>query len=202
MTPALPMATGRILPRSAEAEKRKTSYVGMVFALGSWTMLFAALFFSYAVLRLRAEAWPPEGAAPLPRLLPAVNTFVLLLSSFLLARGVRPEAAWAHGALKRALWGTLGLGTLFLVLQLAVWMPLWNAGFTIRSGTYGSIFYGLTVFHALHALAGLIALACLLPGTHAGRFNSGRQPAVRVTAMFWHFVDIVWLLMFIAVYLI
>ena len=40
------------------------------------------------------------------------------------------------------------------------------------------------------------------PGTHAGRFNSGRQPAVRVTAMFWHFVDIVWLLMFIAVYLI
>jgi cytochrome c oxidase subunit 3 len=173
----------------------------MVVALASWTMLFAALFFSYAVLRLRAQAWPPEGEAPLPVLLPAINTGLLLLSSFLLARGVRPEAAWLHGALKRALWTTIALGTVFLGLQLAVWVPLWNGGFTIRSGTYGSIFYGLTVFHALHALAGLIALACLLPGAHAGRFNSGRQPAVRATAMFWHFVDIVWLLMFVAVYL-
>jgi cytochrome c oxidase subunit III len=97
--------------------------------------------------------------------------------------------------------GAPGGGTLFLVLQLAVWVPLWRSGFRIDSGLYGSIFYALTVFHALHVLAGLVALLVLVPGARKGRFRSGRQSAVRLSAMFWHFVDGVWVVMFVAVYL-
>lgn len=182
-------------------ESRRTSFVGMVMALASWTMLFGSLFFSYAVLRLKAGSWPPDGVDALPRLLPFVNTLLLLLSSAVLHRGVRAAAEVRLSALHGALKGTLALGSLFLALQLAVWVPLWRSGFRIDSGVYGSIFYGLTVFHALHVLAGLAALAVLVPGARKGRYRSGRQSAVRVSAMFWHFVDAVWVVMFVAVYL-
>jgi cytochrome c oxidase subunit 3 len=188
---------------SLPEESRRTSFVGMVMALASWTMLFVALFFSYAVLRLNAPAWPPDGLAPLPKALPFLNTLVLLASSVLLHRGTRPELEEKPGALRRALLGTIALGGLFLALQLAVWIPLWQRGFRIdNTGTYGSIFYGLTVFHALHVLAGLLALAFLLPGAFSGRAASGRSSAVRSSAMFWHFVDVVWVVMFVAVYLV
>lgn len=185
--------------RVAADATRRTSYVGMVMALASWTMLFASLFFAYGVLRVRSAAWPPEGAAPLPTLLPFVNTLILLGSSIALHRGARRKSLGRPGALARALGAAIGLGTLFLGLQLAVWVPLWNGGFTIASGVYGSIFYGLTVFHALHVLSGLVALAWLLPG--ALRNTAGRENAVRATAMFWHFVDAVWVVMFVAIYL-
>jgi heme/copper-type cytochrome/quinol oxidase subunit 3 len=182
-------------------ESRRTSFVGMVMALASWSMMFGSLFFAYAILRLKAGTWPPDGVAPLPRLLPFVNTLVLLVSSGVLARGLSPASETRPGALLSALKATLALGSLFLVLQLAVWVPLWRSGFRIDSGIYGSIFYGLTVFHALHVLAGLVALLVLVPGARSGRLRSGAQSRVRVSAMFWHFVDAVWVVMFVAVYL-
>jgi heme/copper-type cytochrome/quinol oxidase subunit 3 len=182
-------------------ESRRTSFVGMVMALASWSMMFGSLFFAYAILRLKAGTWPPDGVAPLPRLLPFVNTLVLLVSSGVLARDLSPASETRPGALLSALKATLALGSLFLVLQLAVWVPLWRSGFRIDSGIYGSIFYGLTVFHALHVLAGLVALLVLVPGARSGRLRSGAQSRVRVSAMFWHFVDAVWVVMFVAVYL-
>jgi len=182
-------------------ESRRTSFVGMVMALASWSMMFGSLFFAYAILRLKAGTWPPDGVAPLPRLLPFANTLVLLFSSAVLHRGVRAEADARPGALLGALKATLALGSLFLVLQLAVWVPLWRSGFRIDSGIYGSIFYGLTVFHALHVLAGLVALLVLVPGARSGRLRSGAQSRVRASAMFWHFVDAVWVVMFVAIYL-
>jgi cytochrome c oxidase subunit 3 len=185
----------------ARDESRRTSFVGMVMALASWSMMFGSLFFAYAILRLKAGTWPPEGVEPLPRLLPFVNTLVLLASSAALARGLGPASETRPGALLGALKTTLALGLLFLVLQLAVWIPLWRSGFRIDSGVYGSIFYGLTVFHALHVLAGLVALLVLVPGARSGRWRSGAQSRVRVSAMFWHFVDAVWVVMFVAVYL-
>jgi len=188
------------LPSAREAvESRKTHFVGMVMALASWSMLFASLFFAYAVLRISAATWPPEGASRLPRALPAANTAVLLLSSVVLWIGADPKRE-RPGGLKRALVATLGLGTLFLALQTAVWMPLWTRGFRMSSGVYASLFYGLTAFHAVHVLAGLVALLWLLRGASDGRYVSGRQNPVRLTAMFWHFVDVVWVLMFVVVY--
>jgi len=127
---------------AAREESRRTSFVGMVMALGSWTMLFVSLFFSYAVLRLGAGEWPPDGLEPLPRLLPFLNTLVLAASSLVLHAGVRSAAAARPGALLSALRRTLALGSLFLALQLAVWIPLWRSGFRIESGVFGSIFYG------------------------------------------------------------
>jgi cytochrome c oxidase subunit 3 len=191
-----------VTPLRTPDDARRTSFVGMVMALASWTMLFTSLFFAYAVLRLRAGSWPPEGALPLPKLLPGINTLVLLASSVALRFGTRPEAEEKPGILLRALKAAIALGSLFLALQLAVWAPLWRSGFTIASGLYGSIFYGLTMLHALHVAAGLVALACLVPGARRGTYVSGRQNAVRLTAMFWDYMDVIWILMFVTVYLV
>jgi cytochrome c oxidase subunit 3 len=191
-----------VTPLRSPVHSRRTSFVGMVIALASWTMLFASLFFAYAVLRLRATTWPPDGLTPLPRLLPAINTLVLLVSSAALRSGTRPEAEETPGALLGALNTTIALGALFLALQFAVWIPLWRSGFTIASGTYGSIFFGLTTLHAVHVLAGLVALACLVPRARRGAYVSGRQNAVRLTAMFWDYMDVIWVLMFVTIYLI
>lgn len=183
-------------------ESRKTAFVGMVMGLASWAMLFASLFFAYAMVRLRAPGWPPEGTAPLPRLLPGFNTLILLASSVALHLGVRRTGANRPGALVPTLWLTIGLGSAFLLLQTALWAALWRSGFQISSGPYGSVFYGLTVFHAVHVLAGLAALAWLLPGAKRGDYTSKQQTAVRLPALFWHFVDVVWVVMYVAVYLV
>src|SRR5207248_648447 len=100
------------------------------------TMLFASLFFAYAVLRMSSGVWPPEGATALPRALPFANTLVLLASSGLLAWGVSP-ARERVGRLRITLLATIALGALFLSLQMVVWAPLWRHGFRFDSGIYG-----------------------------------------------------------------
>ena len=164
----------------------------MLIALGSWAMLFASFFFAWAALRL-PPVWPPAGTPRLPVALPAFNTAVLVASGFVLGIGLK---ARAPGARVRGLLGTLALGVLFVALQLAVWLPLWHAGFTASSGTAGSLFYSLTALHALHVAGGLVALAALLPLASRPAYE-GRS---RVTAMYWDFIAAVWLLIFLAVY--
>jgi len=185
--------------RGRPSEEEVTSYVGMVIFLGSWAMLFAALFFSYALLRARSPSWPPPGDPPLPVLLPGLNTLVIGASSLAVVRGVR---AFGLGRRRRAA-GALALGAalgaVFLALQGVVWAGAWRAGLLPSGGPYGSVFYALTAFHALHVLAGLLALAAL-----AARVLAGPGPGrtrVRLWAMFWHFVGAVWCALYAAVYL-
>ena len=174
-------------------EVRKTAAVGMLFALGSWAMLFTSFFFAWAALRLRAPEWPPEGTPHLSVALPAFSTAALLASALLLGMG---RKARTPGARLRRLLGTLALGVLFLALQLAVGLRLWRAGFTASSGVAGSLFYALTGLHALHVAGGLVALAALVPLAGRNAFE-GRS---RVTEMYWDFMAAVWLLIFLAVY--
>ena len=104
-------------------------------------------------------------------------------------------AAWLLAA-------TTGLGFVFLALQAVVWTRLWNAGLTVDKGPYPSVFYGLTVIHALHVAVGLLALAWLTLRAFQGTFNAARHLPVRLWALYWHFVGAVWLLMFVSVYVI
>jgi cytochrome c oxidase subunit 3 len=184
-------------PRREEAEV--TAWVGMLVFLAAWTMLFAALFFAYALVRSRAEVWPPPDLPPLPRLVPGLATLGLAGSSLAVDRALR---ACRPVARRRAgLWLLAGtsLGAVFLALQLLVWTRLWWAGLTPTGGPYPSVFYGLTAIHAAHVLVGLLALAWLARRA-LGRSGAGRV-AVRLWAAYWHFVGAVWLSLFVAVYL-
>lgn len=183
-------------------EERTLEYSGMVIFLGSWAMMFAALFFSYAVLRISAPIWPAPGFARLPLGLPAMNTLLLLASSRTLATAL----TWLkRGDLKRGrdgLLGTILLGGVFVALQCKVWSDLWNDGLRLDSGAYGGTFYLLTVFHMLHVVIGLgLLLRLVAPLARRAAAAPGRTPAA-LTAMFWHFVGAIWLVMFTAVYVI
>jgi cytochrome c oxidase subunit III len=171
----------------------------MAIFLGSWAMLFVGLFFAYAFVRARAPAWPPLDAPPLPRLLPGLNTLLVAASSAAMARAVRAEERRRSEAAAAALVITAVLGTAFLALQLVVWTGLWRAGLVPTGGPYPSVFYALTTFHALHVLVGLAALVALALRTGAGQPST--RTGVRLWAWYWHFVGIVWVVLYATLYL-
>ncbi|MCC6558452.1 MAG: heme-copper oxidase subunit III [Polyangiaceae bacterium] len=192
---------GTVVDLRPRAREDFTRYLGMIIALAAWAMMFGALFFAYVGLRSRAPMWPPMGTPRLPIGLPALNTVVLLGSSVAFSRGVNALRQGRRGALASWVLVTAALGVTFLVLQLVVWRDLWAAGLLPSSGTYGSVFYGLTALHAVHVAAGLIALLVVAARALRGVYTEHNVVRVRVCGLFWHFVDAVWVLMFFSLYL-
>jgi cytochrome c oxidase subunit 3 len=182
-------------PRGAE----RTAHVGMAIFLGSWAMLFVGLFFAYAFVRARAPVWPPLDAPPLPRLLPGLNTLAIAASSAAVARAVRAQELGRARAAAASLAAAAGLGAIFLTLQALVWTGLWRQGLQPSGGTYPSVFYAFTAFHALHVLVGLAALAWLAA---RARSRAGvSRTDVRLWGWYWHFVGIVWAVLYVTLYL-
>jgi heme/copper-type cytochrome/quinol oxidase subunit 3 len=170
----------------------------MAVFLGSWAMLFIALFFAYAFVRARAPAWPPPGVPSLPRLVPGLNTVVIAASSAAMARAVRAQEHGRAGRAAAALGLTAGLGAVFLALQALVWTDLWRGGLVPSGGPYGSVFYAFTAFHALHVLVGLAALAWL---ALRARRRATTRTAVRLWGWYWHFVGALWGALYVTIYL-
>jgi cytochrome c oxidase subunit III len=177
----------------------RTAHVGMAIFLGSWAMLFAGLFFAYAFVRARAPAWPPLDAPPLPRLVPGLNTLAIAASSLAVARAVRQRELGRPPAAARWLAGAVALGAAFLGLQLLVWSELWRAGLVPSGGPFASVFYAFTAFHALHVLVGLGGLGAMAPRLRS-RAGAGATD-VRLWGWYWHFVGLVWLALYAALYL-
>lgn len=177
-----------------------TTYIGMVIFLGGWAMCFAGLFFVYAVVRFEAPTWPPAGDGALPIFQPAINTVILAASSVTMVLALRAARSIRPRAIKGWLLATFGLGALFLALQLVVWMQVYAGGLHASTDSYGSVFYGLTCFHALHVAVGLIGLLTLLPRALRHGFSTKNHNSIRMWAMYWHFVDFVWLAMFVSIY--
>jgi cytochrome c oxidase subunit 3 len=175
-----------------------TSYLGMMISLGSWGIMFAGLFFAYAGVRLSAPSWPPPGVPKLPILLPLVNTGVLLVSSVTAQRALQAIRHAKQDEMKALLGVTIFLGALFLGLQYTLWAAVARSGLHLDSGTYGSVFYALTLFHAAHVAAGLLALLWLV--VRASRYTAHSHRTVRMCTMFWHFVDLVWVVTFVSVF--
>ena len=192
---------GAVVELRPRAKEDFTSLLGMMIALGAWAMMFGALFFMYAGMRSHALMWPPPGVPHLPIGLPAVNTVVLLASSGAFSLGVRSIRKGERRALSAWLGAAAALGTTFLVLQVVVWRDVWAAGLQPSTGAYGSVFYGLTALHAAHVAAGVLVILFVLVRSLLGKYTAHNAMKVRLPAMFWHFVDAVWVLMFVSLYL-
>jgi heme/copper-type cytochrome/quinol oxidase subunit 3 len=182
---------------TAIARHRETTAVlGMTIFIASWAMLFASLFFAYALTRLRAPFWPPLDQPALPLGLPAAASLQLLLATVALVVAGRQQTQGVP--VTRLLLIALGGELLFLVLQLLVWRSCWRAGLRPETGTYASVFYGLTVFHGLHVLVGAGALAALVLRSTRGRLSG---VSLRLWTLYLHMVAVLWAIMFVAVYL-
>ncbi len=198
--PPEPPEPKQVLHLHAAREQAFTDYIGMMLCLVALSMMFGGLFYGYATLRVRSTSWPPDGLPDLPVLLPAISTALLLASSACLQ--------WTMGLLKqdnmrgsfRALVGANLLGASFLVSQSVLWVTLYRQGLHWSSKAYGSIFYGFTGLHAVHVGIGMLFLLRLLPRHAKGEFTGRRHLPIRLTAMYWHFVDVIWVAMFLGIF--
>ena len=197
------MAEVVALPQSPEARAANAgSFIGIVVALGSWAMMFSALFFVYAALRAQSPSWPPQGVPRLPATLPAVSTLVIVVSSITLHLAVARLRRGDRALFQRLLAVTVFLGFGFLEAQWLVWGQLRAAGVYLSNGIYGSIVLGFTYLHAAHILIGLGALVFVLRRAWTGSYGPHDWFGVRSVAYFWHFVDAVWLVMFVTLFLV
>lgn len=129
--------------------------------------------------------------------IPALNTLILLSSG--------ATVTWAHWGLQRGRQAQLKLGLALTVLLGALFLGLQiheyaEAAFSIRDGIFGALFYMLTGFHGFHVLLGTVMLTIILLRAMAGHFTPDRHFAFEAVAWYWHFVDVVWLLLFVFVY--
>jgi heme/copper-type cytochrome/quinol oxidase subunit 3 len=168
---------------AAPGRREVDAQVGLVIFLGATAMLFAALLLAYAILRAQAPLWPPAGAPAFPRGAAGANTLALLAATVALHRARRGTTTGARAGVL----ASLGLGSVFLLAQAALWRHLIALHLGPRDGLVGEIFLALSGFHALHVLAGLIALA----------LTGGRR--LRLMTLYWDFVLVVWIVVYVAV---
>jgi cytochrome c oxidase subunit 3 len=184
---------------------------GMLLFIASEVMFFVAWFWAYfdAALfpgevhqfqrtELTGGHWPPNGIATFdPWHLPLLNTLILLTSG--------TTVTWAHHAIihgqrdeaKQALWLTVGLGMLFTMVQAYEYS---HAQFGFSGNIYGATFFMATGFHGFHVIVGTIFLAVCLARVYAGQFTPTAHFGFEAAAWYWHFVDVVWLFLFVSIY--
>ena len=173
--------------------------LGMVLFVASEAMFFAAFFGAYFTIKAANSVWPPRGI-PTPKILvPAVATVLLVSSSFVLQAGVRAIRRGDARALERWLGLTILLGAGFLVLQLRDYA---HTGFGIHQGIYPSLFYVMTGLHMAHVFGGVLFLSLVLGQSRTGQLSMVRHEPVEAGAIYWHFVDVVWIGLFTVFYVI
>jgi len=177
--------------------------VGTIVWLSSELMFFAALFAMYFAIRsvTGLSHWPPSDVhLNLP--FASLNTFVLVSSSFTCQAGV--FAAERGDVEKLRMWFiiTFLMGAFFVAGQATEYTELTNEGTTMSSSAFGSIFFLATGSHGLHVSLGLIAFLFVLGRTYAARrFTHEQATSAIVVSYYWHFVDVVWIGLFGAIYL-
>jgi cytochrome c oxidase subunit 3 len=189
--------------------------VGTIVWLSSELMFFAALFAMYFTTRAvqGPEIWA-ESTAYLDITFAAINTTILVLSSVTCQFGVfaaeRFQPRRTGSLMQWSKWGmrewfalTFLMGAVFIAGQVYEYAVLTSEGLTLSSTPYGSVFYMTTGFHGLHVTGGLIAFLIVLIRTfRAGRFGHRQATTAIVVSYYWHFVDVVWIALFSAIYLI
>lgn len=186
-------------PTGDEPNETSAKQLGLLVAIASWGMLFSTFILSFLLYRARLPVWPPIGTEAIPKLLPSVATALLVASSFFIHAAYRQLAKAEHLDFRR-FWnvGTL-LGLMFLVCQLSTWSHMMKMGVTLQSNFFASIYYTMTGLHALHVVGGLGVLGWI--ALRADKYGPKKTLAPQLASWFWHFMDAVWIVMFIVMVL-
>ncbi len=194
-----------VIPYAAETRPDTgvtNASLGMWLFIASEVMLFGSLFSAYALLRSGAPSWPDQSAT-LNVPLASINTLILVASSVAITRAARAIGA---GALPRfrALFGTtIVCGLVFLLLKSTEYRAELLAGLRPATNNFLGLYFTLTGLHALHLICGVVVNAWLwltVPAMHAAE-PARAVSRIRTAALYWNFVDLVWLIMFPLLYL-
>ncbi len=172
---------------------------GLVVFLIAESMIFFGLFSAYLIYLTIMPEWPPQGTPELELLLPGINTIILVSSSFVMHKGQSCIKKDDVKGLQFWFGLTALMGALFLGGQLFEYA---HTGFGLKENLFTACFYVLTGFHGLHVTAGLLfILAVLWRSREAGHYSSQKHFGVEASELYWHFVDVIWIILFILVYL-
>ena len=169
--------------------------------LGSDCLFFGALIATYMVYRGQSLAGPyPIDIINVP--VTTISTFVLLMSSFAMVQAL----AATHADNKRAIVGwlvaTAALGSIFIGFQIVEFNTFKNEGLTLGGNLFGATFFTLTGFHGAHVTLGIIWLVAMAIVANKGRVGPNSALDIELLGLYWHFVDIVWIVIFTLLYLI
>ena len=196
-------ATDHPLVEPAESPLTPESWgkLGMWTFLAADAMTFGALLAGYGALRYGDPSWPrPSTILGIP--LTALMTFLLICSSVTMVEGLAGIRQGNMSKFRTFIGLTVLGGILFLSLQAYEWTHLIEHGQSIRRNNFGATFFILTGFHGMHVFSGVVYLTIILLLGMAGRFTAERSSPVEIAGLYWHFVDLVWILVFTFVYLI
>ena len=175
--------------------------LGMWLFLGSECLLFGGLISTYMLYRGRVSDGPtPEQIYDIP--FTSVSSFVLLMSSLTMVLAV--SAAHKKDDRNTNLWLTITalLGATFVGGQVYEFTAFYNEGLGFTTSLFGSSFYTLTGFHGVHVTVGIIMLLALVAINKRSRVPGSKSETVEMVGLYWHFVDVVWIIIFTLVYLI
>jgi cytochrome c oxidase subunit 3 len=189
-------------PEANQSSRIDRQTLGILLFIVSEVMLFGAFFASYFFIRVVANEglpWPPD-PFELPVAVAGINTAILVSSSFTVHWALESIRGGNRNGLRVGLALTWLLGATFLFIQINEYVHI---GFSGRDGAFGSIFYGLTGLHGAHVFVGLLLLT--FANVRAWKGHFGPKPedhlGVEVPGIYWHFVDVMWIIVFTTVYI-
>jgi len=184
-------------PPANQSSRVEAQFLGMLLFIISEVMLFGAFFTAYFFIRVVGNAeWPAPGEE-LPVAVAGVNTAVLVSSSFTMHWALEGARNENRGALRIGLLTTFLLGLTFLTVQVNEYV---HVGFAPQDNAQGTIFYGLTGLHGAHVFVGLTLLSFATIRAFRGHFTAKEHRGVEVPGIYWHFVDVMWLIVYSTIY--
>jgi cytochrome c oxidase subunit 3 len=186
-------------PEANRSSRVEPQLLGMLLFIISEVMLFGAFFTAYFFIRVVGNAdWPAHGEE-LPVAVAGVNTAVLVSSSFTMHWALESIRKNNRRGLQMGLMTTFLLGATFLFIQINEYVHI---GFSARDDAFGSIFYGLTGLHGAHVTVGLLLLGIANVRAFRGHYGPEAKDhlGVEVPGIYWHFVDVMWIIVFTTVY--
>ena len=182
---------------SAHADHPDNRMFGFIIFLLSESVIFFSFFAGYIVYKTNSLDWLPVGVTGLEVREPAINTVILVSSSFtiyLAEKYLHKNNLWGF----RAFWLlTIAMGSYFLYGQAVEWSGL---SFGFGDGVFGGTFYLLTGFHGLHVFTGVLLQSIMLLRSFIPNNYANGEFGVASTSLFWHFVDVIWIILFLLIY--
>ena len=187
-------------PPANQSSRVEAQVLGMLLFIISEVMLFGAFFTAYFFVRVVADNgdWFPIDGKELPKVIAGINTAVLVSSSFTMHWALEGARRGNRRAMQVGLVSTLALGITFLSVQINEYVHI---GFAPSDFAQASVFYGLTGLHGAHVFVGLTLLTFATTRAFRGHFSPKEHRGVEVPGIYWHFVDVMWLIVYSTVYL-
>jgi cytochrome c oxidase subunit 3 len=186
-------------PPTANVSSRIDARIlGMLLFIGSEIMLFGSFFTAYFFIRVvNHDAWPAKGDH-LPVYVAGINTCILVTSSFTMHWALTSIKRGNRAGLKAGLVLTFAMGLTFLLTQIAEYARI---GFAPSDNAFATVFFSLTGLHGMHVFVGLTLLAFAAIRSFRGHFSPEHHHGVEIPGIYWHFVDVMWIVVYVTVYI-